>query len=160
MTKEVEVLDVLELLKTNEQIRSAVFVKSADYKVLVKILADILTFKSTGVCDDATVNSVVERLIPFNNRVYTIINSMDYIAAEESVVAQFRGNNDLRVTSTIKLLLDNLLYFLSNDFKYLSSTTESFRVKLGVFLNTPLSSYGVNETAPRSSKPKITLTKK
>lgn len=155
MTKE-----VLELLKTNEQIRSAVFVKSADYKVLVKILADILTFKSTGVCDDATVNSVVERLIPFNNRVYTIINSMDYIAAEESVVAQFRGNNDLRVTSTIKLLLDNLLYFLSNDFKYLSSETESFRVKLGVFLNTPLSSYGVNETAPRSSKPKIILTQK
>ena len=155
MTKE-----VLELLKTNEQLRSAVFVKSADYKVLVKILADILTFKSTGVCDDATVNSVVERLIPFNNRVYTIINSMDYIAAEESVVAQFRGNNDLRVTSTIKLLLDNLLYFLSNDFKYLSSSTESFRVKLGVFLNTPLSSYGVNETAPRSSKPKIILTQK
>ena len=155
MTKE-----VLELLKTNEKIRSEVFVKSADYKVLVKILADILTFKSTGVCDDATVNSVVERLIPFNNRVYTIINSMDYIAAEESVVAQFRGNNDLRVTSTIKLLLDNLLYFLSNDFKYLSSSTEAFRVKLGVFLNTPLSSYGVNETAPRSSKPKITLTQK
>ena len=154
MTKE-----VLELLKTIEQLRSAVFVKSADYKVLVKILADILTFKSTGVCDDVSVNSVVERLIPFNNRVYTIINSMDYIAAEESVVAQFRGNNDLRVTSTIKLLLDNLLYFLSNDFKYLSST-ESFRVKLGVFLNTPLSSYGVNETAPRSSKPKITLTQK
>ena len=84
---------------------------------------------------------------------------MDYIAAEESVVAQFRGNNDLRVTSTIKLLLDNLLYFLSNDFKYLSST-ESFRAKLGVFLNTPLSSYGVNETAPRSSKPKIILTQK
>ena len=155
MTKE-----VLELLKTNERLRSAVFVKSADYKVLVKILADILTFKSTGVCDDATVNSLVERLIPFNNRVYTIINSMDYIAAEESVVARFRGNNDLRVTSTIKLLLDNLLYFLSNDFKYLSSSTEAFRVKLGVFLNTPLSSYGVNETAPRSSKPKITLTQK
>ena len=155
MTKE-----VLELLKTNEQLRSAVFVKSADYKVLVKILADILTFKSTGVCDDVSVNSVVERLIPFNNRVYTIINSMDYIAAEESVVAQFRGNNDLRVTSTIKLLLDNLLYFLSNDFKYLSSSTESFRVKLGVFLNTPLSSSGVNETDPRSSKPKIILTQK
>ena len=154
MTKE-----VLELLKTNEQLRSAVFVKSADYKVLVKILADILTFKSTGVCDDATVNSVVERLIPFSNRVYSIMISLDYIAAEERVVAQLRGNNDLRVTSTIKLLLDNLLYFLSNDFKYLSST-ESFRVKLGVFLNTPLSSYGVNETAPRSSKPKIILTQK
>ncbi len=155
MTKE-----VLELLKTIEQLRSEVFVKSADYEVLVKILADILTFKSTGVCDDVSVNSVVERLIPFNNRVYTIINSIDYIAAEESVVAQFRGNNDLRVTSTIKLLLDNLLYFLSNDFKYLSSSTESFRAKLGAFLNTPLSSSGVNETAPRSSKPKITLTQK
>ena len=38
MTKEVEVLDVLELLKTIEQLRSEVFVKSADYEVLVKIL--------------------------------------------------------------------------------------------------------------------------
>ena len=154
MTKE-----VLEILKTNEQLRSAIFVKSADYKVLVKILADILTFKSTGVCDDVTVNSIVERLIPFSNKVYTIINSVDYIAAEESVVKSFRGTNDLRVTSTIKMLVDNLLYFLVNDFKYLSNI-EVFRSKLGVFLNTPLSSYGVNETAPRSSKPKITLTQK
>ena len=154
MTKE-----VLEILKTTEQLRSAIFVKSADYKVLVKILADILTFKSTGVCDDVTVNSIVERLIPFSNKVYTIINSVDYIAAEESVVKSFRGTNDLRVTSTIKMLVDNLLYFLVNDFKYLSNI-EVFRSKLGVFLNTPLSSYGVNETAPRSSKPKITLTQK
>ena len=148
-----------DILRTAEQIMSKRFTVSDDYKVLTGILADMLLIKSTGACSDINVNSIVERLTPFSNRIYTIINSMDYIAAEESVVAQFRGNNDLRVTSTIKLLLDNLLYFLSNDFKYLSST-ESFRVKLGVFLNTPLSSYGVNETAPRSSKPKIILTQK
>ena len=140
-----------DILRTAEQIMSKRFTVSDDYKVLTGILADMLLIKSTGACSDINVNSIVERLTPFSNRIYTIINSMDYIAAEESVVKGFRGTNDLRVTSTVKMLVDNLLYFLANDFKYLSDT-EVFRAKLGIFLNTPLSTYGVGEFTPVKPK--------
>ena len=153
-------LATYDILRTAEQITSRRFIMSDDYKVLTEILADMLIIKSTGTCSDINVNSTVERLIPFSNKVYTIINSMDYIAAEESVVKSFRGTNDLRVTSTIKMLVDNLLYFLVNDFKYLSNI-EVFRAKLGIFLNTPLSTYGVGEFTPVKPKTsKIAATQK